>query len=382
MRPAPDHMRVAIVHSFYSNSVPSGENTAVHAQHTALQRSGIEAKLVSVATDDLSIRTGYSIRTAINVATGTGISPLEQLKRFEPDVVHVHNLFPNFSTKWLNEWEGPVVATMHNFRSVCAAGTLFRDGNGCFECPNSGSHRAIVHKCYRDSTMATIPLAIRTRGGALADPLMNRANRLLVLSPRSEQIFLDLGITPDKIRLLPNFVQKNEFENNLPGTNWVYFGRLTEEKGIRRLVEEWPQEESLSIYGDGPLRSWLEAHSTNSIQIKGPVPNDEVSFILAQSKGLIFPSEWPENAPMIYVEALSSGLPVVARAGNSVADDVALRGTGATYRNSAELRHALKHVNINRTSILEKVNDCYNNEYSEFAWVRNARAIYKELLTK
>ena len=64
-----------------------------------------------------------------SVALGRGFHPTEELRWFRPDVVHVHNLFPNFSTGWLARCPTPVVATLHNFRSVRANGLLFRSGD-------------------------------------------------------------------------------------------------------------------------------------------------------------------------------------------------------------------------------------------------------------
>jgi len=34
-------------------------------------------------------------------------------------------------SNWLKRWSGPLVATLHNYRPACAAGTLFRDGKVC-----------------------------------------------------------------------------------------------------------------------------------------------------------------------------------------------------------------------------------------------------------
>src|SRR6266702_8426604 len=94
-----------------------------------------------------------------SVATGFGADPTEDLRRFAPDVVHVHNLLPNFGTRWLDRWPGPVVATLHNFRSMCPAGTLYRSGHVCTACPDGNPGAALRHACYRGSTLATLPLA-------------------------------------------------------------------------------------------------------------------------------------------------------------------------------------------------------------------------------
>src|SRR5919205_1422355 len=116
-------LRIALVHSFYGSTV-SGENAAVVAQADALRRAGHDVLLVAARTDELEGSRFYRLRAGLRVASGRGTSPLEALRAFEPDVVHVHNLFPNFSTNWLRAVDAFVVATVHNYRPMCAAGTF------------------------------------------------------------------------------------------------------------------------------------------------------------------------------------------------------------------------------------------------------------------
>ena len=52
-------------------------------------------KLVAARTDELEGEALYRVRSAKRVATGIGRSPLASLAGFEPEIVHVHNLFPN-----------------------------------------------------------------------------------------------------------------------------------------------------------------------------------------------------------------------------------------------------------------------------------------------
>ena len=46
--------------------------------------------------------------------------------------------------------------------------------------------------------------------------------------------------------------------------------------------------------------------------LRGPVPNEEVPDLLAAAEALVLGSTWPENAPLVVLEARASGCPVVA----------------------------------------------------------------------
>lgn len=328
-------MRVAIVHSYYSSRQPSGENVVVDAQASALQDHGLDVRVIAARTDELESRRGYRVRAAVSVATGGGLSPIEELKKFRPDVVHVHNLFPNWGTQWLHEWRGPLVATVHNFRPVCAAGTLFRDGKTCTLCPDAGSMSAVTHACYRGSRSATIPLAARTRRGVAGDALLSRADRVVLLSPRVRELYVSFGLPAERIEVIPNFVDGAGFNPGLaPGLEWAYIGRLTEEKGVLGLTANWPEGAVLNIFGDGPLRLAIEAAAAENpgVFYHGPISRDDVPTVLGRARGLVFPSEWPEGGiAQSYVEALAAGRTVVARAGSSVGDDLQAENFGSTY---------------------------------------------------
>jgi hypothetical protein len=70
-------------------------------------------RIIAARTDALVSNGGYKLRSTVTVTvtvatgSGSGPSPLKDLEEFRPDVVHVHNLFPNWGTGWLDGWEGP-----------------------------------------------------------------------------------------------------------------------------------------------------------------------------------------------------------------------------------------------------------------------------------
>lgn len=375
-------IRVAVIHSFYSESVPSGENIVVNAQVEALESAGFEVRLIAARTDELSATKLYKISTGFNVATGRGISPMQQIREFQPDIIHVHNLFPNFSTRWLDEWEGPLVATLHNFRPMCAAGTLFRDSNPCSLCPDRGSIHSVLNSCYKGSSVASIPLAVRNRGGISKDRLLSRADRILVLSERARSMYERAGIDSQRVQILENFVPGNGFQPERPaGNHWVYLGRLADEKGILSLMAHWPIDQQLLIYGDGPLRSRVAAASRKNIQYMGPVSRSEIPTILAKSQGLVFPSAWAEGAvPLTYIEALAAGRPVVASSGNAAADDIADNGTGLVLDSWTELGEALEAVRRDLPTFCTRARNHYDLNFGTAQWIENISDLYTNLI--
>lgn len=373
-------MKVAIVHSYYSTKEPSGENAVVQAQVELLETRGLDVRVIAAATDDQRGRVGYAAGAAYRVATGYGNSPMKALKAFGPDIVHVHNLFPNWSSAWLKDWKGPLVATLHNFRPVCSAATLFRDGKTCTLCPDSSSVNAVRYACYRDSRLATLPLSISTRGGATRNALLNRADRLIVLSQRAETLYARFGVDSEKLVRIPNFVPDVGYSPLVqPGKHWVYIGRLTQEKGLMSLLKHWPEDEELHIYGDGPLRTDIEKYLGSSIQYRGLLPPQSVPGILEGSAGLVFPSEWAEGLPLIYLEALASGRAVVAKSGNSAADDILTSGAGAVFEDWGLFSLSLNEVRDKADHMRLLARRHYEEAFVDEIWFDSMMRLYESV---
>jgi glycosyltransferase involved in cell wall biosynthesis len=332
----PGTLKVAVVHSFYSSSQPSGENQVVLQQVDALRRAAVSVDLVAVRTDTLARSPIYPLQAGLIVATGRGRSPLSDLRALDPDVVHVHNLFPNFGRTWVREWPGPLVATVHNFRPLCAAATFYRDGRVCTKCLDSRSPvSAVRYGCYRASRLRTLPLAISTRFER--DPVLDRADRVLVLSDTMRSLYATAGVPEARLQVVSNFLGVDIPEPGVGGGPWAFVGRLAEEKGILELVRDWPPGYELVVVGDGPLRAAAEAAALPGVRFLGDLPRARVFDILRDATGLVFPSRWYEGFPMVYLEALAAGTPVVAWEPSSVAQLVAAEGTGIVGGSALEV---------------------------------------------
>ncbi|MGZ3383084.1 MAG: glycosyltransferase family 4 protein, partial [Isosphaeraceae bacterium] len=196
-------MRIMIVHSYYSGVEPSGENALVADHVSAFKRAGHEVGLVAQRTDERETSPFYPIEAALTVASGFGRSPLLEIADFRPDIVHVHNLFPNFGRRWVKEVDVPIVHTLHNFRPLCAASTLFRDGQVCTQCPDGDRWAGLRFGCYRGSPAKTLPLALANYRGPAIDPLLKRAAVLVVLSERAREIYRRAGVPSKKLVCIP-----------------------------------------------------------------------------------------------------------------------------------------------------------------------------------
>lgn len=102
-------------------------------------------------------------------------------------------------------------------------------------------------------------------------------------------------------------------------TSLAFVGRLTHEKGASELLSavlSLEQDVSLVMAGDGPLRDDLarqiaEAGAEDRVRLVGAVPHARALEIIAAADMFVLPSR-SEGCPLVVLEALALGTPVVA----------------------------------------------------------------------
>ena len=168
-------MRILLIHNYYGSSAPSGENKVFEAEKAMLEKRGHYVEVYTRHSDEIrGMGNGEwgmgrklwgmvkgAMCTVGNPYTARAIA--KKCRDFRPDVVHFHNTFPLISPLAVRAASkyAPVVMTLHNYRTACAAGVPTRDGKVCSLCLDKKCvWYGIKHRCYRGSLAATLPLAI------------------------------------------------------------------------------------------------------------------------------------------------------------------------------------------------------------------------------
>lgn len=113
----------------------------------------------------------------------------------------------------------------------------------------------------------------------------------------------------------------------------LYVGRLAAEKDIEKIrkVLEQSDDYCLAIVGDGPHRAYLEDYFKDTETVfTGFLHGDELACAYASSDIFVFPST-TETLGLVLLEAMSSGLPVVAAQSGPTSEQVEHGRTGLLY---------------------------------------------------
>jgi glycosyltransferase involved in cell wall biosynthesis len=198
------------------------------------------------------------------------------------------------------------------------------------------------------------------------------------------------GLPADRITVKPNFLPEPPVAGDGLGGYAIYVGRLSNEKGVRTLVEAWrePGLPPLRLLGDGPLRSELETQISQQrlpIEIMGNRPRPEVLSQVGGACLQIIPSECYEGFPMVILEALAKGTPlVVSRIGSIneiVEDDV----TGVKFSpgDPTGLARCVRDLAGNPTRLSrlrEQARKCFEDHYTGDKNLERILAIYRSVV--
>lgn len=206
----------------------------------------------------------------------------------------------------------------------------------------------------------------RIRGAQIRWALRQADHITAVSQPLVDKI-ISLGVAPDRVTCEPNGVDLERFSSQPIGTDaaaqpsmrpkyLLVVARLSEEKGIGNLVQALhvlKHGGALTfrtvIVGDGPERRSLEADVgrlglADDVTFVGSVPHLQVDTWMRNAGALCLPS-LREGMPNVVLEALATGIPVVAsRVGGIPAVIDETSGIMVTPGDIEELAAALRVV--------------------------------------
>jgi glycosyltransferase involved in cell wall biosynthesis len=335
-------MKILLVHNSYREA--GGEDVVFESERLLLERNGhtvIPYVRSNMELQDASFLERIAIVPRMAWSSKSHHEFAAILEAECPDIVHVHNTFMVISPSIFTACSGrnvPVVQTLHNFRLLCPAGSFFRDGAICKECVDQNLLQSVFHGCYRNSRGATVAVALTLALHRALDTWRTSVTLFIALTEFAKEKFIAVGFPPDKFVVKPNFVDPDPCERQGAGEYAVYVGRLSEEKGLRVLLNAWgklPARYPLQIVGEGPDRAVLESHARelqlSGITFRGRLSRQEAIETVKGARFMIVPSKLYEMFPMCIVESFACGTPVLCSRLGGLPEIVEDRLTGSHF---------------------------------------------------
>lgn len=287
---------------------------------------------------------------------------------FRPDVVHLNLThrqltFSILDAPYLREHRVPVVYTAHDYIPVCPNCTMLDgEGNVCDDCLSGRFGACVRKRCVKGSRAKSILAAAEARFLRVHHSY-DKVDCFIAPSKFMRGKLIEGGFDARKVRFMQNFAKPEVLEHarvNHDLTDYnnpylLFFGRLSQEKGIDTLVkaflcvaDELPGWR-LVIAGDGPERPVIEgilASSANGkrVELVGHLCQEEMQLCAGGASLAIACSRCRENMPFSIIEAFASGTPVVGSQNGGIPELVIEGETGfvCESNNIASLADALR----------------------------------------
>ncbi|MBI5238021.1 MAG: glycosyltransferase family 4 protein [Deltaproteobacteria bacterium] len=333
------------------------------------------------------------------------------LKEKKPDIVHINAKYLFLPALIVCLRLGiPAVFTVPDYFIFCPTTFIRRpDGSGCASYHGKDCRRclSVLGDGFLKKVIGSMPgvfmenlMALRAK---VFDYFLKKLSAYVVLSESSRKRLVDYGIPEEKVKLIYHYrlAVPVDTEEAITNPSAVFAGWLSEENGADILVKAFIQAQKavpdakLYLVGTGKhafvgrmKKEITEAGITESVVFLGKKENREALSIISKCDVTVVPHQWPkEFGPVILIEALALGRPVVASmtgaAGEFVADGV----NGfliEDYRNPGAFAEKLKRL-LSDTGLAREMGGRVNGN---IAFVRDdssskkMRELYQTLMAR
>jgi len=243
------------------------------------------------------------------------------LEQFRPQIAHAHNIYGRLTTSvldQLNENGVPTVLTVHDYKLMCPNYKFMKRGSVCEACKGERYYMALLNRCHKNSLPATAVYVLETYLNHWLVKYKKNISLFVTPSTFLRNKLIEHGWPGHRIEHIPNFFQASEFKaDSSPGDYFLYFGRLSDEKGIQTLMRAFMvlrgSSIKLLVVGEGPLEVELKslASSDSRISFTGYLSGERLRDAIRGALAVIVPSEGYENMPMAVLESMACGKPVI-----------------------------------------------------------------------
>lgn len=281
------------------------------------------------------------------------------IQQEKPELAHLHNIYHQFSPaiiRTLKKAGIPVVMTLHDYKIACPNTFMFSKGGPCRRCV-AGSYlpcffRRCVHGSYAMSFLALLEAWLHRK----ILKSYEQVDLFIAPSQYLKDTIAQSGIPKEKILVLKNFVPQKflkDFRPSASQDHFLYYGRLSPEKGVGGLIEAVAQISGakLRVVGAGPdffvlQKLVLDRGLAGRVELIGPKYGEALLEEIRSAKAVIIPSLWPENMPLTMLEAMAQSKVVVASRLGGLPEIIqdGQNGFLFTAGNQAQLKNILENL--------------------------------------
>ena len=244
-----------------------------------------------------------------------------KLNTFNPDIVYIHNTWFKANLgifDILKKENVEVILKVHNFRFACtdtfSASKHFNGKNFCFKCGNKKKRMGIFNKYFKNSYVKSFFVVLY--GKRYINILKKYNLKIIALNEFCKDYLISKGVDRSKVFKSYNPFEIHESHTYSSDSKYVvYAGSLTEQKGVKDLLETWQKSKvnlKLMILGNGQLENEIKKkYSSNNIEFLGFLENKKTIDLIKNARAVITATRMYEGQPRLISEASAYGIPSI-----------------------------------------------------------------------
>ena len=347
------------------------------------------------------------------------------LEEFKPDVIHMNNVHRQLTLSildapYLKKHHVPVVYTAHDYILLCPAYTMVNGrGEVCDACLDKHFMHAVKNACVKGSRAKSLLASVEAeflkyhhsydKIDAIIAPSEFMKSKLDEGGYAGRTIAMQNFLTDSQMAIGTRVASTHKFEDAQAGARpyFLFFGRLSKEKGILTLVKAFlqaagldegagsgtgaghnevlPDTWDLHIVGDGPEREAIEQliasagpQAVSRIHLLGYKNGEDLQREVGNARFSVLSSEWRENMPYSGLESLAAQTPIIGARIGGIPELVEEGRTGFTFEsgNIADLKDGL----LKASAVDEDIYGTMQRRCIEYVTLRCGQQAYAEQL--
>lgn len=241
----------------------------------------------------------------------------------KPDIVYIIHFVNKLSPSVISaarEMNIPVVMRLSDYFMLCPKFDFLYNKQICEDCLTKGYSQCIRKRCVKGSLFASLVRVFAMKVHE-AIGVYEKVDAFVAPSHFLKEKLIQGGIDEKKVHCIPTFYKGIPEEKAIKGEYGLYFGRISEEKGVEVLIyayEKLGDEEQLKIVGDDTtrlarkLKQYIKDRDISNIEFLGFRKGEELDECIRRSKYTFVPSICYDNLPNAALESFAFRKPVIA----------------------------------------------------------------------
>jgi len=324
------------------------------------------------------------------------------LDDFQPDLVHIHNIYHQLSPIILFEIKKrnlPIVITVHDYKLVNPNYNLYLNGKIYQGCKEGKYWQCLRDKCVKNSYLKSFLAMLEMYWhNKILKTYEKNIDLYIAPSKFVKNILVQWGIDKKKIKVLPHFsfFSQTEPKNNFADTTLLYsnvvndgrgkyglyLGRISRAKGVDWLMNIFENMNVFQLYLAGSVEDDLNVEGRKNVKYLGFLDTKKLEEYIKNSGFIISGSRLPETFGLVALEAITAGKPFLGFKSGAYSEIIQNGFNGFLAENEKELKETIEKISRGEIKFdEEKIRQAAREKYNAKQYGATLEKIF-QLLTK